>query len=155
MISEAHVGQIALEARAFLMPRWLEWHAQWGPPHPATPSQWTCVRSSAFMAAVLTDAGLPARLQSGVPDPPRADYQAFGFRSGDCWHSHAWASCRGLIVDVTGDQFGEAEITVTADEDGRYRAGSEAATTLRLSPSAALAVDQLILEWRARGRSRI
>lgn len=143
------IEQIAIMARRFLVPQWRKWHAEWGPPAPASLSQWTCVRSSAFLCAVLTDAEIPARLQSGVPHPARAGRDGLGFRTGDAWHSHAWAGCDGLIVDITNDQFGGAEIIVTADWDKRYRAGTDEKTMLTLSPRGALVLERLLVEWRA------
>ena len=146
------IYQIAAAGRAFLEPHWRRWHADWGSPEPVLPSQWTCVRSSAFLSAILTDAGMPAHVESGVPDPNTADTDATGFWKGDMWCSHAWVRCGGFIADITSDQFGGPAIIVTASPDGRYRPGTNQKSTLILSPAGTAMLEPLLSECRLRAR---
>jgi hypothetical protein len=138
--------QLAIEVRAFLAPHWREWHAKWGPPNPQTPSQWTCSRSAAFLAFALEQAGSPAWVASGRPG---IDLQAppSGFFAGDHWEDHAWVVCGDRIIDITADQFGEAEVVIADLSDARYRAGQDAETTLPLTTRGSLAVEELKGLW--------
>jgi hypothetical protein len=139
---------LAGEVRAFLEPHWQAWHAEWGPPPPTTPSQWTCSRSSAFLRFALDRAGIAARVQSGRPSTETG--ARFGFRRGEGWYDHAWVLAGEWIVDITGDQFGEADIIVTKAPDARYQPGRDADTILPLSGRAEQAVERLQQLWLER-----
>jgi hypothetical protein len=144
----ARIAAIAGAAREFLLPRWRRWHCQWGPPEPATLSQWTCLRSSAFLCLVLGEAGIAARVESGVPDPAAPADDGCGYWSEGPWVSHGWVAGTGFIADITSDQFGGPPVVVTAELDVRYRAGRSPATTLSITERGALAIEELAHEWR-------
>lgn len=146
MISTARIEQLATSARAFLIPHWRQWHKDWGPPAPSILSQWTCVRSSLFLSAVLLEAETHATIESGVPDAEKP----FGFRKNDGWTSHAWVRCGGLIVDITADQFGGPNVLLTDSADARYRAGDNELSVLAPTDSARREAHRLLVEWRCR-----
>jgi hypothetical protein len=100
--------------RAFLAPRWVDWHAAEGRA-PVPPSKDTCGRSSRFLAVVIErELGLPVRCATGVPrlglDDP--DVGPWGFHDGLRWQSHSWVVSAGWIVDITADQFGAPPVVV-------------------------------------------
>ncbi|MIL09209.1 hypothetical protein BZU93_25455 [Salmonella enterica subsp. enterica] len=143
--NDADLLRIAGDARLFLTPYWADWHRGWGPPHPETTSQWTCIRSSLFLTRVLIHQGFAAELQSGQPCKPG---DRFGYRSRRGWTGHAWVTVGRSLVDITADQFGSSCVIVTARDDPAYRGGDSLETQLIPSSSAASAISALFRQWR-------
>lgn len=142
----AQVERIARTVRAFLEPRWVEWHQREGDPAPRVVSQGTCGRSSLFLRDVLRAEGLMAEFVAGTPGQPGAADQ--GFRCGGEWCGHAWVECGDWIVDVTADQFGDDPVIVTFIGDRRYRHGVDGSEPQYLKRRARVARD-LMGEWKA------
>lgn len=139
----------ATAVRTFLLPHWHRWHEGWGPPAPALPSQWTCVRSSSFLARVLNSWGISATLQSGQP-PETASGQpveACGIFTAEGWMGHAWVEANGHIVDITADQFGYAPVIVIPTGDAKYRPARDAAHQLLPTPAGMAAIDAIWPLW--------
>lgn len=145
--SAARLWQIADAARTFLEPHWKKWHESWGPPAPSTASQWTCMRTAAFLAFALEHAGFAAKVATGRPRP-KLDEMGCGFWANDGWQSHAWVVCGDHIVDITADQFGHPEIIIELTSGGRYRPGHDPESTLSLTENGALAVQELMKVWK-------
>lgn len=83
--NESTLLEVATAARRFIEPIWLEWHRAWGGDLPAIASQWTCGRSSLFLARVLIAQGLDAHWASGAPRsaPSGPDIGPYGFFCGE------------------------------------------------------------------------
>ncbi|WP_088892892.1 hypothetical protein [Leptolyngbya ohadii] len=115
----------ASTVRQFLEPHWLAAHQGWSDiPDPL--SRWMCRYSSIFLATLLREQSQePWSIVGGRP--PRslnAKVEGeFGILAWDgTWNDHCWVTGRGLIIDLTADQFGHDPIIVTASSDPRYRA---------------------------------
>lgn len=140
---EGRVRALASEVRSFLEPLWPRWHRVRGDAPPCPLSRGTCHTSSQVLAAILSDAGLAARVAAGT-DPERDEgFAAPGGRVG-----HAWVVCEGLVVDITADQFGLPPVVLVREDDPRYREGRdtawpEAQVARRMRAEATLA------QWRA------
>lgn len=111
---ERRLFLIALQARSFLEPVWLDWHTTRGGDIPAPLSRTTCGRSSLFLKRVL---------QAECPAPEGGPQTYFGFHAGSNWQSHAWVETGNWILDLTADQFGDEPVIVTARPDPRYQKG--------------------------------
>jgi len=146
---QAMLYDVAATARAFLHPHWLRWHRIWGPPMPATPSQWTCVRSSIFLVRVLQDQGIEASLQSGQsPEPsPGIMPKNCGLLTAGGWAGHAWVEAEGFIVDVTADQFGHAPVVVEPVDVGTYQPAQCEAYRLKPTKAGMTATDEIWSSW--------
>ncbi len=113
---ERRLFLIALQARSFLEPVWLDWHTSRGGDIPTPLSRSTCGRSGLFLKRVL-QAEYPA---PGGGGPPQA---YFGFHAGSDWQSHAWVETGNWIIDLTADQFGDEPVIVATRPDPRYQKG--------------------------------
>ncbi|MDZ7282143.1 lasso peptide biosynthesis protein [Sphingomonas sanguinis] len=148
-ITPASLMDIAVGVRSFLLPHWHRWHALWGPPEPATPSQWTCMRSSLLLARVFERCGIRAVIRSG-----RSRYDADcvpmdrGLFAAGTWESHAWIEVAGFVVDITADQFGHAPVVMTSACNPTYRAADDQRYQLPQTPAALAAVDAIWPLWR-------
>ncbi len=109
---ERRLFLLALRARAFLEPVWLEWHTANGGDIPSPLSRSTCGRSSLFLKRIL-HAEFPGLT-------PRA---WFGFHAGHDWQSHAWVEAGEYLIDLTADQFGDEPVIVAPRPDPRYQKG--------------------------------
>lgn len=137
---------IARKVRAFLEPRWADWHLREGSPNLKTPSQGACGRSSLFLRDVLRNEGFPAEFVAGSPSEG-----VQGYRYGSVWLGHAWVECSGWILDLTADQFDDATVVVTRVGDGRYRAGLDTAEPQFLLRRERVA-KRLMVEWLEQGK---
>lgn len=137
---------IAGTVREFLLPHWLRWHDQWGPPAPACASQWTCVRSSLFLARALNKCGLDASFESGRPSSD-GDHADVGVMTAEGWVSHAWVVIGNSLIDITADQFGAEPIIVTSISDPAYRRGDRTGTRLTPTSAGLSAVENLWQIW--------
>lgn len=146
-IDAAELMAISNRARRFLEPYWLEWHSAWGSPALSRPSQWTCVRSSLFLCAVLRQADHPAHLASGVPSRQPGLERDFGYLSQRGWTSHAWVQVDRFLVDLTHDQFGGQGVIVVPTNDLRFEPGCDADTTLPVTTAGRQAVDLALRSW--------
>jgi len=92
-----------------------------------------CGRSSCVLVRILSEE-LPDgewRLAGGLEDVDDSmnahdlvpDAGPGGMVWNGCWQDHYWVVSEpyGLIVDVTGDQFGHAPVVVCGTRDDRYR----------------------------------
>ncbi len=138
------IEEIATRVRAFLEPRWDDWHRHEGSPSLRTPSQGTCGRSSLFLCQVLRNNGLDAKFVAGTPSEGSQGYWTDGN-----WHGHAWAEVDGWIVDVTADQFGAPPVEVVPVGVPRYRAGEDTSEPQFLMRRQRVA-HSLMAEWKAR-----
>jgi hypothetical protein len=138
--SERRLFLIALQARAFLEPAWLEWHASSGGDIPAPLSRSTCGRSSLFLKRVL---------QTLNPFPGVEPRATFGFHAGNEWKSHAWVEIGGHIIDLTADQFGDEPVIVTARPDPRYQKGVCDSDYPEFVRAHRRAVERLWARWQA------
>ena len=100
--------------RAFLEPYWLEAHKSWGVVPPIISKQ-MCIYTCLFLKFVLED--IYSEEWRIMLARPKLKYDKtckgkFGYKTPDnIWHDHAWlAHERGIIVDLTGDQFGGTPI---------------------------------------------
>jgi hypothetical protein len=130
---------IALQARAFLEPVWLEWHTTRGGDIPTPLSRTTCGRSSLFLKRVL-------QVNCPLPGGPRA---YFGFHAGSDWQSHAWVETGNWIIDLTADQFGDEPVIVTARPDPRYQKGVSDRAFPEFVRGHRRAVEKLTSQWEA------
>lgn len=116
----------ASTVRHFLEPHWLAAHEGWGEiPDPL--SRWMCRYSSIFLATLLRELeGQETWSIVGGRPPKSLNATAAGefgmLACDDTWNDHCWVTGRGLIIDLTADQFGHAPVIVTASSDPRYRA---------------------------------
>lgn len=138
------IEAIARAVRAFLEPRWADWHLHEGSPSLKTPSQGTCGRSSLFLRDVLRSHGFQAEFVAGTPSEGDE-----GFRCGAVWCGHAWVECAGWIVDVTADQFGDDPVIVTYVGDQRYKAGVDGSAPEFLARRQKVAW-RLMVDWNER-----
>ncbi|WP_348534815.1 hypothetical protein [Hyphomicrobium sp. D-2] len=101
------------------------------------------------MVEVLRHRGLPATWISGTPrlDEAGPELGPFGFFDGSRWQAHAWATCGGLIVDITADQFGADDVIVTPQDDPRYRAGTGDTALPQFVAARRIAVDAIWPRW--------
>ncbi|OCP22158.1 MULTISPECIES: hypothetical protein [unclassified Ensifer] len=143
------VRNLAVAARQFMEPIWLEWHSAWKGDAPTTPSQWTCGRTSLFLSRALTADGFEASWASGTPrlSPSGAALGDFGFLSDTGWQSHAWVECGDLIVDITADQFGAPPILITDRHDRRYGNGARDTALPEFIRARERAVDEIWPRW--------
>lgn len=112
------IGDLASELRLFLEPQWQEWKSRTGRGSlPETASASMCGFTSAFLAEVLPDlAGAEWCMVGGAPA------SGGGVCGSDLrLHPHFWAvSSDGILVDLTGDQFGLPSPVVARRGDRRY-----------------------------------
>jgi hypothetical protein len=148
--AEAILLAIASTARTFLLSHWHRWHENWGPPAPSLPSQWTCVRSSLFLAQVLERQGIAAALCSGRP----VDDDGFGLLTDHGWESHCWVEAEGFVIDITADQFDHAPVVVTPRGDPAYRSAAEEADQLAPTRAGRAAVADMWPSWCRDGTAR-
>lgn len=141
---------LAVTARSFLLPHWSRWHQLWGPPAPLVKSQWTCVRSSMFLAKVLQDQGIKAVLQSGQAPSASSGITAeeCGLLTVDGWMGHAWVEANGFIIDITADQFGHAPVVVKSAGDPAYRPARDERYRIAPTKTNAAAVNEIWPLWR-------
>ncbi|MGO4683474.1 hypothetical protein [Hyphomicrobium sp. 2TAF46] len=151
MIERLH--RVAVAARDFLEPVWLEWHRAWAPgvPDPAIPSTHTCGRTSLFLQEILGLEGLHAEWASGVPRLAEMgpEIGPYGFFAGGRWEGHAWVECAGWIVDITADQFGADPVIVTPTTDSRYKRGTGDTALPEFARRRREAVDAILTGWTA------
>ncbi|RDL50109.1 hypothetical protein BLJAPNOD_01226 [Ensifer sp. M14] len=145
----ATIRTLAMTARRFMEPIWLEWHSARNGGARVTSSQWRCGRTSLFLARVLTVEGFDASWQSGTPrlSPKGPELGDFGFLSDTGWQSHAWVECGNLIVDITADQFGTPPVVVTGRHDRRYRKGDRDTALPEFVLARQRAVDEIWPRW--------
>lgn len=125
MVSTSRVITFANTIRQFLEPRWLAAHQSWGDiPDPL--SRFMCRYSSIFLATLLREQDeAPWSIVGGRPPQPLDATVAATvgmFACDGTWNDHCWVTGRGLILDLTADQFGHAPVIVTPCSDPRYRA---------------------------------
>lgn len=127
------VAEIFRPFRRFLEGRWREdiaIEASRGVPRSVgVPDSWGYCRLSSLFIAIYLNATGTYRL--GDPNQQRRTHEGFvgGFAkslpdgSGIELHEHAWLQIRGLIIDVTADQFGQEypDVLVASVGDARYR----------------------------------
>jgi len=109
-----HVERTLKNVRDFLEPVWEQWHFE-SNSKPICASQNTCGRSSLFLKRVLEERGIKAEWQTG-----------FFVVNGE-HKSHSWVKTNHNIIDLTADQFGEAEILIADSNDPRYVLGTDRA----------------------------
>lgn len=143
------IRNLALAARRFMEPVWLEWHSAGNREAPTTPSQWTCGRTSLFLARALGSEGFMASWASGTPrlssDGP--ELGPFGFLTHTGWQSHAWVECGNLIVDITADQFGAPPVLIADLHDHRYGKGDRDTARPEFILARERAVDEIWPRW--------
>ncbi|MGF6173721.1 hypothetical protein [Ensifer sp. 4252] len=152
----AVIRNLAVAARQFMEPIWLEWHSAWNGEAPITPAQWTCGRTSLFLVRVLKAEGLETSWASGTPrlSPSGPELGNFGFLSEAGWQSHAWAECGNIIVDVTADQFGAPPVLITDRRDRRYGKGDRDTALPEFILAHQRAVDEIWPRWLGISRDR-
>ncbi len=147
---QAPLFEIAIAARRFIEPIWLEWHRHSGADHPAIASQGTCGRTSLFLQRVLSTQGFGANWVSGTPRsaPFEPEIGPYGFFCGQSWQSHAWVKCGDFIVDITADQFGASPVLVVDRTDKRYNRGDRDAALPTFVLARQRAVDDIWPRWQ-------
>lgn len=145
----AVIRNLAAAARRFMEPIWLEWHSVRNGEAPITPSQWTCGRTSLFLARALTSEGFAASVASGAPrpSPDGPELGPFGFFTQTGWQGHAWVECDTFIIDVTADQFGAAPVLISDRHDRRYGKGDRDTALPEYILARHRAVDEIWPRW--------
>lgn len=140
---------VATTARTFLLPHWSRWHQIWGPPLPVVASQWTCVRSSMFLARALLRCGIEAELRSGQPPQPAPGVfgEDCGLLTADGWMGHAWVEANGSVIDITADQYGHPTVVVAPAGDPTYQPARNAAHRLAPTRAGVAAIDEIWPSW--------
>ncbi|WAC47786.1 hypothetical protein OVA03_13910 [Asticcacaulis sp. SL142] len=143
---------LAIRTRNFLLPEWADWQKRRGL-SPPVPSTWTCVRSSMFLSRVLNAEGYDATWVNNIPrlseDAP--ELGPYGYFTGTRWEAHAWVMYDGWIVDITADQFGGDEVTITGLENPLYGLSGVDTAPDETKVSREAEIDALWLRWHLIG----
>ncbi|WP_244657268.1 hypothetical protein [Pseudomonas sp. CFBP 13719] len=104
----------------------LEWaHYKRDLPHDDCPSQDMCLLSTTYLYWLFKHAGLKGwEPAEGVGMDDQGESNPGGMKAvNDRWYSHNWlVHTSGVILDLTGDQFGHEEIILATKDDPRYNA---------------------------------
>jgi hypothetical protein len=127
MTNALRVSAIAVKARQFMHPRWMEWRLSRNiaPVHPRPESTGMCRFASCLMLRIL-EREVPDGDWTIVGGSPYVHEDIDGVRglpggyldpATGSWHGHYWLidGNTGMVVDVTGDQFDGPSVWIGID----------------------------------------
>jgi hypothetical protein len=138
--------------RGFLEPYWLEAHKSWGFVPPIISKQ-MCLYTCLFLKNVFKEISSEEwQIKLGRP---KLKYEKtckgkFGYKTADNkWHDHAWLTNEaGIIIDLTGDQFGGNSIYFGPCIKSTYNANFSEAKILNILYKLQIRVNPWIDAWK-------